>query len=422
MSPAASENLTWAFQVGFVQVFLFATVAVVAVVLAARRETWTVVAVVAAVAASYSLANGILVWPVLVCLALVVRLGRRPSLLLAIVGALTICSYLWHFDFTTRGNVAHPLGLLRYVAVFLGSALGDVGLGLAEAAGFLGLGLLCLLLFVAWRERHQWSATRLVGAGVALFVLLSAAQTAAGRLQLGLAQAASSRYAAASFVFWLALMIGFLRSVRHLAERRSWLPAAYVGAAAAAAYAIGVMSLPSGASLRSTVAGKEVTVVAHRAGVDDPSGTLTGVPPSPAIAEALRWMQQHELGPWAPGGMVDAARFTLNAGSDASPTCRGGIESVEPVTGGSRLRGWLASPGGRRGSSELAVLDADGVSRGIGFVGTFRPDVKSSGAASSEWTGFVAYVRTGAAEPLTVLLVAQDHRSASCSLLARSDA
>ena len=73
MSPVGRENLWWAYQVQFVQVFLFATLAILAVVAAARSATrrwlWVGASALAAVAASYSMANGLLVWLPLLALA-----------------------------------------------------------------------------------------------------------------------------------------------------------------------------------------------------------------------------------------------------------------------------------------------------------------------------------------------------------------
>ena len=92
MSPAGIENLTWAFQVQFVQVFLFAALAILAVVVAARSEATsrqaglTAAAALAAIAATYSMANGFLVWPIVVALAVVLHLKVRVAGALALVG------------------------------------------------------------------------------------------------------------------------------------------------------------------------------------------------------------------------------------------------------------------------------------------------------------------------------------------------
>jgi hypothetical protein len=426
MSPVGVENLTWAFQVQFVQVFLFACLAIVTTCFAARqtspmpRRIWTVGSAVTAILATYSMANGLLVWPVVLLLAVLLDLGRRSATALGAVATLAVCSYLWHFDFSTRGSLSHPLGLLKYVAVYLGSGLREAGTATAGVAGGVGLALFGLLCVTAWRRRRGWSIATPAGAGIALFVLLSALQTAAGRLDLGVAQALSSRYSIASFSFWLGLLLGFLTPIRERVHRAGWaIGPAYFGAAAVIALVVALTAVPSHDRLRSIVAGKEVTVTAYRAGVDDPGGTTTGGPSGSVVSDTFRWMERHRLGPWAPGGLVDGMRFEAPSTS-TSPACRGVIESVEPVTGGLRLRGWLAPPVAKRTSQNLAVLDGHGDSVGLGRVGTYRPDVEASGAASSDWTGFVAYSRGRPEAPIAVVLVGEDRRSAVCRLQAPS--
>jgi hypothetical protein len=400
VSPAAWENLTWAFQGPFVQVFLFGVLAIASVVWAVRsrrRGMWTAVAAVAAIAATYSLANGLLVWLVLLALALRLGLGTRRTSLLAVAGALTAFSYLWHFQPVERHasygeSLSHPVELAKYVLVYLGSPLEQAGVWAAGIAGFVGVALCALLTGVAWR-RHAMVAT--FGTGIAVFILLTAVETAVGRLNLGTEQALSSRYATASFVFWLGLLIGFLPAMRAFAPL-------YLGAAALIALAVGFEARPSRASLRSTVTGKELTVVAFRSGVTDTARTVTGTPPSPQVADALRWLQRHLLGPWAPGGMVDDARVELPAAS-ISERCGGQIEAREVIGRGVRVVGHIEPPADRRASHDLVVVDSAGAELGFGLRGTDRSD------------GFVAYGRSRAARP-HVVLVAPDHRTPLCRL------
>jgi hypothetical protein len=425
MSPVGVENFTWAFQVQFVQVFLFASIAIVATAVSAaethdtRSGFWLAVATVAGVTATYSMANGLLVWPVLLVIAFSVGAGWKRLMVLAAVGVLTLGSYLWHFEFTTRGSLSHPLGLLEYAFVYLGSGLREAGTVTAGIFGALGL-ILFLLLCVTSRRRLRKSVSTAAGAGIALFVLLSSLQTAAGRFELGVAQALSSRYSIASFAFWLGLLLGFFTPVRERVRRTGWATAPiYFGAAALIALTIALTAVPSHDWLRSIVAGKEITVSAFRVGVDDPSGTTTGGPSGSIVANTFRWMEQRRLGPWAPGGMVDGMHFDLASDSSSAP-CRGGVESVEAVTGGLRLRGWLAPPSTAPASRNLAVFNGRGESAGVGRVGTYRPDVKASGAASSNWTGFVAYARDRPLPPVTVTLVGESGTGAICRLQAPS--
>jgi hypothetical protein len=414
LSPAAWENLTWAYQVQFAQVFLFATLAIIAVVVAARRDgrgaVWIGVAALAAIASTYSLANGLLVWPVLVALAVVLRLGLRSTAILGVVGAVTTFSYAWHFEPVKRHasygeSLSHPIALVKYLLVYLGSPLEKGGVGAAGVVGFLGVALCTVLVAIAWRTRSSGSVTTPSGAGVALFVLLTAVETAVGRLNLGVSQALSSRYATASFVFWLGILIGYLRPVleTRLARSRAWIGApAYFGVAALVILAVGFEARPSRASLRSTVIGKELTVVAFRAGVDDSARTVTGTPASPQVLGALRWLRQRKLGPWAPGGMVDGSRVDVRT-TEAPSTCLGEIETAQPVAGGVRLEGRIDPPGGRGVAHELLVVDEGGLKRGLGLRGTDRGD------------SFVAYARGTVTKP-HVVLVARDRRTLLCRL------
>jgi hypothetical protein len=132
-------------------------------------------------------------------------------------------------------------------------------------------------------------------------------------------------------------------------------------------------------------------------------------------------MQRNQLGPWAPGGIVDDSRFSLGA-ADHSPTCRGGVESVEAVGNGQRIRGWIAPPDGEPASRQVGLLGETNRQLGIGLVGIYRPEVRRSGNAASDWTGFVAYIRGPAPSHLRVVLVGQDHKTAICGLQAPSGA
>jgi hypothetical protein len=191
-------------------------------------------------------------------------------------------------------------------------------------------------------------------------------------------------------------------------------PIALTGTAIVA-LVVAVTGLPSRTFLRTEVVGKKTAVLAYLAGVDDPSGTLTGGPSGSIVANAFRWMEANELGPWVSGGIADELRFTPPEPRGA-PSCPGAVDFVDPVGGGVRLTGWIAAPGNGRPSRNLAVFDGTGTVRGRGLVGTYRPDVKGSGDAPTDWTGFVAYARGEGSPPLVLVLVAEDRRTAVCRL------
>jgi hypothetical protein len=179
------------------------------------------------------------------------------------------------------------------------------------------------------------------------------------------------------------------------------------------ALVVGATGLPSTTFLRTEVIGKRTTVLGYLAGVDDPSGTLTGGPSGAVVEDAFRWMERERLGPFAPGGWADDMQFE-HPTAEGLPECLGAIDTVEPVGRGLRLRGWLAAPGGEDVSRNVALLDGRGTPAGRGLVGTHRPDVAET--TGSDWSGLIAYARDDPPRPLVLVLLADDRRSAVCRL------
>ena len=422
MSPAGIENLTWAFQVQFVQVFMFATLATLAVTLAARsgsstrRTVLTAAAALFAVAATYSMANGLFAWPVVVALALALRLGTRHTAALATAGVGTIGSFLWHFE-GAHSEASGPIDVLTFVAAYLGSAVWGAGFHAAVVIGSIGLLLFLLAIVLAWSDRFGGSVSLPFGAGVATFVVLTAGQTAVGRLHLGTHQAIASRYVIASVTFWLALVVVYLLPIRERLHRYPNMGLAYLACAAAATLLVGFRTLPDPDFLRTTRFGREATVLTYRTGVIDDSGTVTGVAVDYSLRGTLRWMERERLGPFASGGLAD--RMSVIVRGEASKPCLGAIDSSQPVKRGHRLRGWIAAPSGEPASRYLVVLDTAGRRVGAGLVGAHRPDVAATGSVSSEWKGFAAYIGTTPRGPSVVVLVADDGRTPICRLTAR---
>jgi hypothetical protein len=416
---AGVENLTSAVQVQFVQVFLWATVSILAIVLAARspvprrQALGCGVSALAALVATYSLANGLTTWVIVVVLAALLRMDGRWTVGLVIAALVTGASYLWHYESSDR-TLSDPGGLVHYVVTYLGGAPTPGG-GSAALVGAAGLVLLGVLFALFFANRLGGSLLVPFGVGVATFIVLTAAQTATGRLELGVSQALASRYSIASYTFWLALFVGFLPVVRARLGAWSLAAPAYLAGAAVVALVAGYAALPQSSQLRSQIAGRHVTLASYRAGVEDITLSLPHVEGSPAITRALRFLEREKLGPFAPGGPAT----TMRVGKPRTTTdhaCFGEVEDVTAIGGDSRLVGWIAARGGEASSPYLAVLDAEGRLAGVGYVGTHRPDVAQSGAAGSEWLGFVAYVRGRPTTPLDVVLLDEDGVEALCRL------
>ena len=161
------------------------------------------------------------------------------------------------------------------------------------------------------------------------------------------------------------------------------------------------------------------TVVAYRAGVEDAANEQY-VRGGALVTGTFRWMERERLGPWSPGGMVDAMRVA-DPSNSTDRACLGELDSEEPVLGGRRLGGWIATPAGEPSSPNLVVLEAGGRETGLGLVGFQRPGVEQPGIADTDWRGFVAYVRGEPTEPVDVVLLADDGATAVCRLTHAAD-
>ena len=422
MSPAGIENLTWAFQVQFVQVFMFATLATLAVTVAARsgsstrRTALTAVAALFAVAATYSMANGLFAWPVVVALALALRLGTRHTAALATAGVATIASFLWHFQ-GAHSEASGPIDVLTFVAAYLGSAVWGAGFHAAVVVGSIGLLLFLLAIVLAWNGRFG---------AVGVTAVRCRSRDVRGP------DGGSDRPRPAPPRDPPGDSIALCHRERHvLARTRRRVPRA--GPATPPPVSERGTRVPrdrssghphrrlSNASRSGLPARDDVRPRSDGAhlphGVVDDSGTVTGVAVDYSLVGTLRWMEREALGPFAPGGLAE--RMSVTVGGKTSQACLGSIESSEPVERGHRLRGWIAAPPGEAASRNLVVLDSAGRRVGAGRVGAHRPDVSATGSVSSEWTGFAAYLGATPEGQSVVVLIADDGSTPICRLTAR---
>lgn len=217
--PPQWHNFVWGFETCFVLPGLFLTLSFVGLLLywrncelpaPAPRWRYLALSILAAIGATCSLANGNLVWPLLVGAALFLRLRRSIVLALATAGTASYALYFYQYvSPTAHGNalsvLAEPSRFPRFLAVYLGSAFVHANQLAAEVMGLVAIVILFWLLprSLAFIQTHKLFRLQLIltllfctGAGVA---------TALGRSNFGLAYAFSSRYQTVVLLFWCAL-------------------------------------------------------------------------------------------------------------------------------------------------------------------------------------------------------------------------
>ena len=404
-STAQWENFVNGFQLAFFFVGLFFSLAIIAVLRSGaegdvpRGTQWryAVLAVLAGAAATYSLANGIIVWPIMVLMAVLNRCRKDIIAFEAISGLLIAASYLYHYH-TPLPRISpfqwlqHPYLIAVYVVKYVGAPMDFDHLRLAGVFGVIAVAaaLLLLLRIVLSPERQPFL---LLLASLLLFVLASAAMTALGRLNFGTDQALSSRYNTVALLLWLSLAIWLLRFV----GRRSAL--------ALGALEIGLLLVICLGAARLKYPMRQAERRKLRANTAS-LAILTGV----FDQQALVAIYPNAALPWQDASFFKQQRFSIFATALARnlnqplsavyrmrpQPCWGEVTTAESIVqsagSGVRLSGWAWDPF-RRGAVKQVVFVAGGKIVGYATPGIWRPDLSLRfGARSARRAGWIGYV------------------------------
>ncbi|MGZ5051279.1 MAG: hypothetical protein ACXWF8_10335 [Methylobacter sp.] len=209
------ENFASTFQTSFVGCFAFS---VSSCILYAKhtitgRRLYLWFAVLFAASASLSLASGLFIWGALALLAYLIHPKRYVHsfsfvaiflgfLLLYLRGYVSPVGHAHPAD----SLIHHPLLVLDYLTTWLGNIAGKV-----SSAKWLGrLGLAAILAIAAYlilnknRKNHRIEMCALLG--ICAFILMAGFITSLGRINFGVEQAMSSRYATPVLLFWTSLL------------------------------------------------------------------------------------------------------------------------------------------------------------------------------------------------------------------------
>lgn len=215
-SSTQLENLSWGFQVQFVNVFLFAFLSVLFYCDYLSQRTWwqLTLTCVFAILSSFSMSNGFLIWPLLLFVAIthkawknLIGFGILFIFILSIyldgntlVGeALTKSSHSWK----------EGIDFIRFILIYLGNPMGKRSFLMATGFGLLSVLYLAFLSGIVFISKRKQLATPATKALIfsSLFILGSAFTTSIGRYQGGFLQATAERYTTPSLLFFSFLVV-----------------------------------------------------------------------------------------------------------------------------------------------------------------------------------------------------------------------
>ncbi len=254
---------------------------------------WVAAAIIAAIVATYSSGNALLLWPLLLIAGALLSLARRQMAVLAVAAGLSIGVYFigYHFsgNLNLRNFIFHPL----YSAEFIGAYL-SMPFGAMKAPGFgvwVGLTTLLiaiLLLIIAARTGLLVSRAGIVLFGSYAFTVVTALLTAAGRMDPAdprFSAAETARYVSVPLANWAV----FVCLCLWIASKRDWKFAS----PPAIAFVVIVLLLIYIPKLRwwlddkdRTIAGEQLAALGIEDGLQD--GTLIlKIFPQPAFVRLL---------------------------------------------------------------------------------------------------------------------------------------
>ena len=168
-------------------------------------------AILLGIVATYSMANGLLYWPI-GFMVIVATTSKRiriiRSLLWIIFSLLSIGSFLIHWRSSGQFNFVygftHPVEWLIWILDFLGSPLMTLWY-IAWIFGSISVSLYILIIRQHFRT-NLWQSF-IPYFAVASFVLLTSFSISLGRMEMGLRQAVVPRYLTISVWYWMSLLV-----------------------------------------------------------------------------------------------------------------------------------------------------------------------------------------------------------------------
>jgi hypothetical protein len=418
-SGADMDNLTWTFQVSFILVFFAATFALYSLVRYGERPApgWLAACIGAAFVASYSLASGVLVWPVLLLMGWTSKLRWRSLLLITASAAITAMAYgtgyqSVSFHTNISDSIRQPLQLLVYVANYLVLPLSKLN---HEAGIWVGSATLTALVVATARLLPRPELPRLarLAIGVMVFVTLNAFVTGLGRMSLGPAEGAM-RYATPVCVFWACAFYVVL-----LANGNS--PATETRNAAAIAVALTCLItviLPIHIEQRTLFTGLITSWTDGRSALE--SGVLAEewvrpLYPIPAAIfgpAGVDLLRAHRLSFFAyPTTRMGEALFPGRELA-SQDSCSGIWDAADIIAQGEIASGWAWDKRADRAPKLILIADNAGAVRGVGRFTRSREDVAdlfhNGRMQAGGWFGFA---QAGGSQPYRAYAILADGKA-----------
>ncbi len=217
LSPIQWENWLWGWQIQWFLSVITVAICLYHISLKKLNYKKLSIAVFAATVATYSLANGVTIWPI-VLLILIIRKADIKSLIYwsisgIIISGINYINYVNPTALPSKSLFLHqPINFVHYILIYIGRPLSFDIHDSPYVGLFILLSFTLAVNYLFMRHREVF-VKQLFWFGLALYGLAGAILTAVSRLGLGIDQSYSIRYTTVSTLF----IIGTINLVIHAA-------------------------------------------------------------------------------------------------------------------------------------------------------------------------------------------------------------
>ena len=422
-------NLIWPFQIQFPMVYCAAAAALFALWKSAVEHwnvRWLAASIALAVVATYSMANGILIWLVMLIAAVWLRMPRKWLQAVAVSWVVIGIAYFYHWHPSAASS--EPLPLFTHITRAISFWFGHLGSPVAPLTNLFETefhrfllavvpGVLLALILLAgfamlWLRPQKFTSARAMLLFYSIFLAGSSAAMAWGRSTGSLMVLFEPRYLTPSYLFWLSTLL-WLWPILVFRLRRSVV---YGVLCAAILLGIAIHQRAVLIDVRNRVDTEKLGEMAVVDGVTDPHAWVVLYHTPAIVMDAIDYLKKNRLTifteEWTHWpGIPLHRRFSIDHTPDA---CQGEFEQAigiaSPLHPGWRLTGWAWDNRAKKSPRYILFADDTGTVAGVGLAG-FEPPASLEGLSpnytASTWNGYI----NGQARPITAYLVEADQRS-----------
>ncbi len=355
--------------------------------------------IAAAIVATYSSGNGLLLWPILIAAAFVCHIGRRYIAVLALAAVASDGLYFVGYHSSQTLNLhnllSHPFYLLAFVGAYLSMPFGAIGSSLFSVwIGLFSLVTAIALTVRAAKYRLLGTTAGTVFVGSYVFTILTALITAAGRMNLAdstFGAAKASRYVTVPLVNWAVLVLLAVWVLSRSGRKAVAVPGLL--AMAAILTFIGFSKLTIWLQTNDEMfSGWQLAALGIENGLSDPSIIRKVFPEPIFVLRLLPQLRRSDLSVFYKGHNRWLGEPLNRLGPVLSSPASGQVVNAYPIQSGFEVVGWVDQLSALRNPYSIVLYNNAGKIAGTGrrLPAGFPRELSSPHVPGSlAWVGFI---------------------------------